>query len=147
MFVLVSIPIRMDPNKYKMSTILLLSTDEYVLGLYSTKELAIQAIPAYSGTIHSGKAAIVYEMLPDGDKQKRVKIYEGTVPLHAPKLSNSQESSLKNMQLIADITQRLQKLEEKLEAKCAECIRLKTHNDDLTKMMTEMINRIKSPSS
>jgi len=141
MFVLVSTPTptSMDLHKYKMGEILKPRMDEHVLGLYCTAELAIQAIMAYSETTHSGKMAFIYEMIPDGDKQKRVKIYEGTFPLRAPKLSKTQESST--------ITQRLQKLEEKLEAKCAECVRLKNHNDDLTKMMTEMINRTQNPST
>jgi hypothetical protein len=125
----------------------MLSQDECVVGVFTTKELAIQGITAYSTTSHAGKVARIYQMLPDGDKQKRVKIYEGSFPLCAPKLSNDDmnmsiqklEETLKHFVEVSKFnTRHVQKLEEKLEAKAAECNHLKMDNNELTNLINRM---------
>jgi hypothetical protein len=139
MFVLVSMPpVYMDFHKHRITDLLAHSNDECVVGVFATKELAVHGISSYAGTSNAGKRALIYEMLPDGDKQKRVKIYEGSFPLCAPKISSNQEPIAHTFQLKL-MRERIQKLEEKLESKCAECNLLKIDNSE----MTTMINRMK----
>ena len=140
MFVLISMPPKMDPRgPVSVMDLLNPSRDECVLGVFATKELAVQGISAYTGTPHSGKTAVIYEMLPAGDKQKRVKIYEGSFPLFAPKLSsNKNETSLSNS-LNKILNKRIQLLEEKLETKVAECNRLK---NDTSPKITDLSSRL-----
>ena len=130
MFVLISTPAPFSVfNNTKYNQLL----NESVLGVFHTKELAIQSIPAYSGTSHAGKGAVIYQMLQDGDKQKRVKIYEGTIPICSPKLDNQSENNVMKI-----LNKRIQLLEEKLEAKAAECNRLKSENNELTNFIKRM---------
>lgn len=143
MFVLISMPPKMDPlGRASIIDILKPSMDECVLGVFTTKELAVQGISAYTGTPHAGKTAVIYEMLPDGDKQKRVKIYEGSFPLRAPKLSNDvkhKQSSTAHLNgYIKIMNKHIQRLEEKLEAKGAECNRLKNDNTELVALIDRM---------
>ena len=141
MFVLVSMSPKMDPsmvNARNMEAFLLQQNEECVVGVFATKELAVHGISSYAGTSNAGKKALIYEMLPDGDKQKRVKIYEGSFPLCAPKISSNQVPIAHTFQLKL-MRERIQKLEEKLESKCAECNLLKIDNSE----MTTMINRMK----
>lgn len=136
MFVLISMhPSPKADGKYKISQILLSSEKECILGLFTTKELAIQGILTYAGTLHAGKTALIYEMLPDGVRQKRVKIYEGSFPLYAPESCTKQEPSV-----IPENTMhtRIQKLEEKLEAKCAELNNLKNDNREMSSLILRM---------
>jgi hypothetical protein len=137
MFVLVSTNNMLDPMNNKIFAVLSQSTDECVVGVFTTKELAVKGISSYAGTSHTGKRALIYEMLPDGDKQKRVKIYEGSFPFCAPKLNSDQEPIAHAFQLKL-MRSRIQKLEEKLEAKCAECNLLKIDNGEMTAMITRM---------
>jgi len=142
MFVLVSMSPKMSPKMVSstrnMEAFLFQQNEECVVGVFATKELAVHGISSYAGTSNAGKRALIYEMLPDGDKQKRVKIYEGSFPLCAPKISSNQEPIAHTFQLKL-MRERIQKLEEKLESKCAECNRLKIDNSE----MTTMINRMK----
>ena len=138
MFVLVSV------NKFVESTSFsvlrhdhIRSIEECVVGVFTTKELAVHSISAYAGTSYAGNRALIYEMLPDGNKQKRVKIYDGSFPLCAPKLSSNQEPITHVCQL-KQMQERIQKLEEKLDAKCAECNRLKNDNEQMTDMIHRM---------
>jgi len=111
------------------------NNDECIVGLFTTMELAIQGI-LDSRRSHAGKKALIYEMLPDGDTQRRVKIYEGSFPiLYAPFLCTKQEPSV-----IPENTMhtRIQKLEEKLEAKCAELNNLKNDNREMSSLILRM---------
>jgi len=138
MFVLISMDPVLKPHeyhKYKMTEILLPKKDECIVGVFTTKDLAIQGILA-AWRSHAGKTALIYEMLPDGVRQRRVKIYEGSFPLHyAPMLCTNQEPSI-----IPENTlyKRLQKLEEKLEAKCAELNNLKNDNREMSSLILRM---------
>jgi tetrahydromethanopterin S-methyltransferase subunit G len=128
MFVLISMPPKMDPRAHaSIIDLLNPSRDECVLGVFATKDLAVQGISAYTGTPHAGKTAVIYEMVPSGDKQKRVKIYEGSFPLFAVKLTSDihESSSRVSSTLNKILNKRVQKLEEKLEAKVAECNNLR----------------------
>lgn len=170
MFVLVSMPPKMDPlARANVLDMLKPNMDECVVGVYASRELAVQAISTYAGAPHGGKAALIYEMVPDGDKQKRVKIYEGSFPSFCIKLTPPKEPSisymsgltkilnarvqkleekleakeaecngLKNGPKITDMNARLQKLEEKLEAKCAECNLLKADNREMATLIGRM---------
>jgi hypothetical protein len=145
MFVLVS---SVGLSNIKQPTLSqMIGQNECVVGVFTTKELAIQGITAYSTTAHAGLVARIYQMLPDGDKQKRVKIYDGSFPLCAPKLSNEdlntriqklEERLEAESNRLKFNNQRIQKLEEKLEAKAAECNHLKMDNNELTNLINRM---------
>jgi hypothetical protein len=142
MFVLVSMAAKLAPFTHgiDIQKVLNHSTDEYVVAVFLTKELAIHSIPAYAGTLHAGRASVIYEMLPDGDKQKRVKIYEATFPVYAalkaaPK-KDVEPPAESNLMKVLD--KRVQKLEEKLDTKCAECNVLKSENNEMHAMIIRM---------
>ena len=148
MFVLVSMPQKMQWRGQSLND-LLTSMDECVVGVFATKDLAVQNISVHAGSSHAGKVALIYEMVPVGKKQKRVKIYEGSFPLCAPKTSDDKQPSLSYLNGQTKImNKRIQKLEEKLEAKGAECNRLKIENsemtasNDLTKTLNKRIQRL-----
>jgi hypothetical protein len=149
MFVLVSMPQKMQWRGQSLNDVLA-SMDECVVGVFATKDLAVQNISVYAGSSHAGKAALIYEMVPVGNKQKRVKIYEGSFPLCAPKkTSDDKQPSLAYLNGHTKIlNKRIQKLEEKLEAKGAECNRLKIENsemamsNDLTKIVNKHTQRL-----
>ena len=151
MFVLVSmippaVDVDMIINRAKIMDQIHPNRDECVVGVFTTKELAVHGISSYTGTPHAGKKAVIYEMVPTGDKQKRVKIYEGSFPLCAPTLKPIiPESSNLTLTLVRDkkiLQERIQKLEEKLESKYAECKLLKADNDEMTALITRMRNMI-----
>ena len=73
-------------------------------------------------------------MIPDGDKQKRLKIYEGTFPICSPKLNNDSTHN----DVVKALNARIQKLEEKLEAKVAEVNNMKAHKEELIDMINRM---------
>lgn len=106
---------------------------ETVVGVFPTIENAIHSIPSYF-TSQAGKIAIVYQMIPDGDKQKRLKIYEGTFPICSPKLNNDSTHN----DVVKALNARIQKLEEKLEAKVAEVNNMKAHKEELIDMINRM---------
>ena len=148
MFVLVSMSPKMNPSTRSMEAFLFQQNEECVVGVFATKELAVNGISSYAGTSNAGKRALIYEMLPDGDKQKRVKIYEGSFPLCAPKISSNQEPIAHTFQLKL-MRERIQKLEEKLESKCAEYNRLKISSNQepiahtfQLKLMRERIQKL-----
>lgn len=152
MFVLVSMIPPADVHDFfihraKIMDMVHPNRDECVVGVFTTKELAVHGISSYTGTPHAGKKAVIYEMVPTGDKQKRVKIYEGSFPLCAPTLKPIiPESSNLTLTLVRDknkiLQERIQKLEEKLESKYAECKLLKADNDEMTALITRMRNMI-----
>ena len=141
MFVLVSMAVKLDPFTHgiDIQKVLNQSTDEYVVAVFLTKELAIQSISTYAGTLHAGKASVIYEMLPEGDKQKRVRIYEATFPVYAaPKEAPKKEVEPSAESNLKVLDKRLQKLEEKLDTKCAECNVLKNENSEMHAMIIRM---------
>jgi tetrahydromethanopterin S-methyltransferase subunit G len=143
MFVLVSMPQKMQWRGQSLNDVLA-SMDECVVGVFATKELAVQNISVYAGSSHAGKVALIYEMVPVGNKQKRVKIYEGSFPLCAPKMSDDKQPSLAYLNGQTKImNKRIQKLEEKLEAKGAECNRLKIENSEMavSNDFTKIVNK------
>ena len=141
-----AVDVDMIINRAKIMDQIHPNRDECVVGVFTTKELAVHGISSYTGTPHAGKKAVIYEMVPTGDKQKRVKIYEGSFPLCAPTLKPIiPESSNLTLTLVRDkkiLQERIQKLEEKLESKYAECKLLKADNDEMTALITRMRNMI-----
>jgi hypothetical protein len=90
-------------------------------------------------------------MVPDGDKQKRVKIYEGSFPVFSVNLTPAHDSAsarvrervYENLQARTKVlNERIQKLEEKLEEKAAECIKLKIGYDELSVLFRRMMDII-----
>jgi hypothetical protein len=163
MFVLVSTiadPYATYARTKSMKDLMTVGGDECVLGVFTSKELAAKGIDAYAGTSHAGKTALIYQMVPDGIKQKRVKIYEGSFPLCT--WTSTSSTPMKKQPPVPPVketpatpsgptvaylnglskimSKRLQKLEEKLESKCTECNRLKTDNEE----MTSLVNRMKA---